>query len=133
MDTSSVEQTVGALEGINEDVAALTEKVSTQITPEAMEVEVKRQITESGVAKVETTTGFRFDETGLTVSKSNQETSTLITEDGMVVNRSGEPVLRANNQGVMAEDLVATTFLIIGSNCRFEDKGNRTACFWIGG
>lgn len=131
--TTSVEQTVEALGGINNDVAALTEKVSTQITPEAMEVEVKRQITESGVAKVETTTGFRFDESGLTVSKSNQETSTLITEDGMVVNRSGEPVLRANNQGVMAEDLHATTFLIIGSNSRLEDKGNRTACFWIGG
>ena len=60
--------------------------------------------------------------------------STQITDDGMTVYRSGEAVLIANNEGVQAEDLHATTYLIIGNNSRFEDMGSdRTACFWIGG
>ena len=46
--------------------------------------------------------------------------------------------LLANADGVKAEDLHATTYLIIGKNSRFEDFTNadgvaRTACFWIGG
>ena len=132
--SSTVENIEKQINGVNNNLQTLTEKVSTQITPEAMEVEVKKQLLENGAAKVETTTGFRFDESGLTVSKSNKETETLIDEDGMTVFRDGNPVLEASNQGVLAEDLHATTFLIIGNNSRFEDyRGNRTACFWIGG
>ena len=59
---------------------------------------------------------------------------TTITEDGMTVYRNDEAVLTADNQGVKAEDLHATTYLIIGANSRFEDYGtNRTGCVWIGG
>jgi hypothetical protein len=43
-------------------------------------------------------------------------------------------LLTANKEGVVAKDLHATTYLIIGKNSRFEDFGSdRTACFWIGG
>ena len=39
----------------------------------------------------------------------------------------------ADNLGVKAEDLHATTYLIIGNNSRLEDYNtNRTGCFWIG-
>jgi hypothetical protein len=58
---------------------------------------------------------------------------TTITEDGMTVYRDSEAVLIADHEGVKAEDLHATTYLIIGNNSRFEDLGDRTACFWIGG
>ena len=58
---------------------------------------------------------------------------TTITEDGMTVYRDSEAVLIADNEGVKAEDLHATTYLIIGNNSRFEDVNNRTACYWIGG
>ena len=52
----------------------------------------------------------------------------------MTVHRGNEEVLTANNEGVKAEDLHATTYLIIGNNSRFEDfKNDRSACFWIGG
>ncbi|MBE6782978.1 MAG: hypothetical protein E7536_03085 [Ruminococcaceae bacterium] len=63
-----------------------------------------------------------------------KEIKTQITEDGMTVYKNDEEVLVANNEGVKAEDLHATTYLIIGTNSRFEDYGNgRTGCFWIGG
>ena len=45
-------------------------------------------------------------------------------------------MLTANNQGVDAKNLHATTYLIIGGNSRMEDftcdGTKRTAVFWIG-
>ena len=58
---------------------------------------------------------------------------TQITEDGMTVYKNDSAVLTANNVGVNAVNLHATTYLIIGTNSRFEDYGSRTGCFWIGG
>jgi hypothetical protein len=52
----------------------------------------------------------------------------------MTVYKNSATVLTANNVGVDAVNLHATTYLIIGNNSRFEDYGsNRTGCFWIGG
>jgi hypothetical protein len=50
----------------------------------------------------------------------------------MTVYRDDTPVLTANNVGVDAANLHATTYLIVGTYSRFEDYGNRTGCFWIG-
>ena len=89
---------------------------------------------DNGVSKVTTSTGFKFDDEGLTVSKSNTEMKTQITEDGMKVFKNDEAVLTANNVGVEARNLSASTYLIVGSNSRFENYGEeRTGCFWIGG
>lgn len=85
------------------------------------------------IDSVTTSTGFTFDADGLKVEKSGSEMSTQITEDGMKVYRNDEEMLTANNQGVNAVNLHATTYLIVGYNSRFEDMGNRTGCFWIGG
>jgi hypothetical protein len=45
-------------------------------------------------------------------------------------------VIYAKNEGVMAYDLHAKTYLIIGESSRFEDYEKngetRTGCFWIG-
>ena len=78
--------------------------------------------------------GFTFDADGLTVTKSGSEMSTQITEDGMKVYRGKDEMLTADNGGVKAVDLHATTYLNVGKNSRFQDyKRTRTACFWIGG
>lgn len=128
-----VEQQTGeALEGLNGEVAELTQKVEATITEDQVNLLISSSL-DNGVNKVETATGFTFNEEGLTVSKTGNEMSTTITEDGMTVYRDSEAVLIADHEGVKAEDLHATTYLIIGSNSRFEDYGNRTACFWIGG
>ncbi len=134
-------------EGIKAEVSNLTsttddqrdqlqdmeKKVSAAMTSEQVNLAIQKEIGK-GAAKVSTTTGYTFDDTGLTVEKSNSEMKTQITEDGMTVYKNGQEMLRANNQGVEAVDLKAKTYLIVGKNSRFEDMpgGNRTGCFWIG-
>ena len=126
--SKSVEASVRQLD---ENVVGLTKEVESKMSAEAVEISIQKAL-EGGAEKVTTSTGYRFDETGLTVSKSGSEISTQITEDGMTVQKDTTPVLVANNEGVKAEDLHATTFLIIGGTSRFEDYGgSRTGCFWI--
>lgn len=121
---------------LTEELAELTNKVDATISEDELKI-IIQEILEDGVSKVETNTGFTFNDEGLTVSKSDSEMSTLISEDGMKVYRDNEEMLIANNQGVKAVNLHATTYLIIGTNSRFEDYTNennepRTGCFWIG-
>lgn len=128
-----VEKTTNdALEGMTDDIATLTTKVNSTMTAEDVKLEIQTEL-ENGVDKVTTSTGFTFNEEGLTVSKADSEMSTQITEDGMTVSKNNDIVLTANNTGVEAINLKATTYLIIGTNSRFEDYDNRTGCFWIGG
>lgn len=130
---SAVEERTSDIEGLSSTVEQLKKEVSTQMTPEAVELQIKTAMA-SGTEKVVTSTGYRFDEEGLTVEKSGSEMKTQITDNGMAVYQSGEKVLDANNSGVDAKNLHATTYLIVGANSRFEDYGNgRTGCFWIGG
>ena len=103
--TSYIDET---MEGVNGDIETITQKVDLAMTKEDLTIEIQKAITGSAES-VETTTGYRFDETGLTVSKSSSDITTTITEDGMRVDRGGETVLTANNEGVIAEDLHATT------------------------
>ena len=141
LNTKSINATVeelsthtdAALNSVTDTIVELDKRVQATITPEELSVEISN-VVKNGVEKVTTSTGFSFDESGLTVSKSNSEMKTLITEDGMTIYRGNTAVLTANNVGVDAKDLHATTYLIIGDNSRFEDYGNsRTGCFWIGG
>jgi hypothetical protein len=128
---STLQLTTG---GISADVAELDAAVSAAMTSEDVKLEIKRELAENGIDKVITSTGFVFDDAGLTVSKSGTEMTTLISEDGMTVNKNGEEMLRADNVGVVAKNLHAITYLIVGENSRFENYGgSRTGCFWIGG
>lgn len=115
-------------------ITELANKVEVAMTSDQVTLAIQQEMGK-GVSKVATTTGYTFDDKGLTVEKSNSEMKTQITEDGMVVYKGGAETLRADNQGVTAADLHAKTFLIVGNNSRFEDlpAGNRTGCFWIGG
>lgn len=110
----------------------LTNKVDATMTSEQVQLAISTEVAK-GASKVTTSTGFTFDDNGLTISKSDSEMSTNINEDGMSIFRNSEEVLTADNTGVNATNLHATTYLIIGTNSRFEDYGsNRTGCFWIG-
>lgn len=118
--------------GISATVQELSKQVSAAMTSEEVQIAIQEEL-ENGVEKVTTTTGFTFDEKGLTVSKSNSEMTTTITEDGMTVSKNNSVMLSANNTGVDAVNLRANTYLIIGLNSRLENynDGNRTGCFWI--
>lgn len=124
-----------SLEQLDGEIDTLTKTVETKMTSEEVSIVVKSELA-NGVDKVETAEkGFTFNDEGLTVSNPQSNMKTTITEDGMTVYRNDEAVLVADNEGVKAEDLHATSYLIIGTNSRFEDYLNktRTGCFWIGG
>ena len=109
---------------------SLTNKVNATMTSEQVQLAISTEVAK-GANKVTTSTGFKFDDSGLTISKTNSEMSTTIDEDGMIIYKGSEEVLTADNTGVDAKNLHATTYLIIGTNSRFEDYGSRTGCFWI--
>lgn len=107
--------------------------MSTQIqqTKDSIDITINERL--NNVDSVTTSTGYKFGKDGLIVSRTDSEMQTVINEDGMKVYREDNEVLTADNTGVKAENLHATTYLIIGTNSRFEDyDGNRTGCFWIG-
>ena len=122
-----------AITDVNKNINELTTKVESTMTAEDVKLEIKSELA-NGVNSITTSTGFTFNDEGLTVEKSGSEMKTQITEDGMTVFRDETAVLVANNIGVQATNLQANTYLIIGNNSRFEDydSGTRTGCFWIG-
>lgn len=133
--TNSITQEVARVESdANTAITTLANRVSNTITPEDVTILIEQEMGD-GITSITTETGYVFDNTGLTVSKSGSEMSTQITEDGMTVSRNGSVMLTANNVGVDAINLRATTFLIIGDTSRFEnyetDSGRRTGCFWV--
>ena len=127
--------------GKYDDLAGRVTKTETAVssfdlTPYDAVLEFRKTVEENGVTKLDTKTGFTFDENGLKVEKSDSEIYTTISEDGMTITKSDDTVLTANNTGVDATNLRATTYLIIGDNSRLENYvfngEQRTACFWIG-
>ncbi len=130
---AEVSATKTATDNLGNQLTEMESKVSAKMTSDQVALAIQKEMGK-GVDKVATSTGFTFNDEGLTVEKSNSEMKTQITEDGMTVYKQGVEVLKANNQGVEATDLKARTYLKIGKNSRFEDMpgGNRTGCFWIG-
>ena len=130
--------TTDTLGNINTDIATLSKTVESKMDSESVNIAIKSEIA-NGVSKVQTATGYRFDDEGLTISKTGADTSTNIDEDGMSIYRTNdnEEVLTADSDGVNAFNLHARTYLIIGETSRFEDYiqngKKRTGCFWIGG
>lgn len=131
---SSLSTITGELtQTLNDNFETLSESIKTKVSATDVQITVEKELSK-GVDKVQTSTGFTFNDEGLTVSKSGTEMSTRITEDGMTVYKDNEVMLIADNLGVDAVNLKASTYLIIGTNSRFENYGDdRTACFWIGG
>lgn len=122
-----------AVEGLEESLAQVSSRVELALTSDQVEIAIEQKLAQ-GVESVTTTTGFTFDDMGLTVSKTGSEMTTQVTEDGMTVSRSGTQVLVVDNQGVEATNLHAKTFLILAGKARLEPYGaDRMGCFWIGG
>lgn len=121
---------------VDSRVSEVTNEVKLKLDADAVSIVVKEEIS-NGVDRVETSSGYVFDEEGLDISKSGEAIKNQLTHKGMYVTNNGNNVLVADKDGVAATDLHAKTYLIIGKDngrSRFEDyKINRTGCFWIGG
>lgn len=129
---ASVSRYSETIDSVNNELATLNSKVSAAITAEDVKLTVESELA-NGANKVITATGYTFDDAGLTIDRSDSVMKTFISVDGMKIFKEDEAVLTANNAGVSATNLHATTYLIIGNNSRLEDyNGNRTGCFWIG-
>ena len=134
---ASVSESKEAVDELNDEVINLTNSVKAQMTPEQIKLEIANMV-ENGVDTVITGKGFSFNNDGLVIEdinpNTNQKIKTTISNNGMIVSVEDEEVLTANDWGVYAADLHAHTFLIVGSNSRFEDydNGSRTGCFWVG-
>lgn len=132
----SLEETItNTTNGLSENISSIQKQVDLAMTSDDVKIEIQKQMAD-GSNRVSTTTGYTFDERGLNISKTDSEMETAITEDGMTVYKNDEKMLVANNQGVDAKNLTATTYLIIGNNSRMEtyteNGSTRTAVFWIG-
>lgn len=127
----SLESNVNAqFEGVNQNVDAVNKRVDATMTSDQINFAIKQEISK-GVDKVKTSTGFKFDEQGLTISKSGTQMSTNIDEDGMEVSKNNRVVLKADSTGVDATNLRATTYLIVGKHTRFENYKRGTGMFYI--
>ena len=116
----------------DEQFDTLTQKVESSMTADQVHLAISTELSK-GVDKVTTSTGFTFNEAGLTINKSDSEISTNIDEDGMSIYKNNEEVLTADNTGVTQINATIKQYLIVGKNSRFEDYGSdRTGCFWIG-
>lgn len=124
LETDKITASVSSLE-------KMSSKVEASVTAEDVNIQISQYVASGKINTIKTTTGFRFDEEGLTVSKSDVEMSTTISEDGMAVKRQSEEMLVADHTGVTATNLHAKTYLIIGTHSHFQDYGSdRTGCFW---
>lgn len=120
---------------LGNEISTLTQQVSLKMDANAVNIAIERKWAE-GVDQVETATGYRFNDEGLSISKQGTEMRNLLDNTGMYVERSGEAILTANNKGVTATNLHAKTYLVIGAGggrTRIEDYGiDRTGVFWVG-
>lgn len=133
----SVETLQTNINNTNGRIDTTTEQLRSEIqqTSDTLQINIDK-INQAGATKVSTSTGYTFNDEGLTISKSDSSISTQISEDGMIVSGGSVALLTADSEGVTATDLHARTYLSIGDRSRFEnydrDTGARTGCFWIG-
>ena len=121
-----------AIDSTNTTINSIQQQVNAKVTSTDVSLAISEALS-NGVDSVTTSTGYRFDKDGLTISKSNSDISTQIDNEGMRVSTQFEDVLTATNSGVNALNLTARNFLIIGTRSRLQDYGtDQTGIFWIG-
>lgn len=87
------------------------------------------------VLSVLTSSGFEFNETGLTISKEseydNPTVQTTVTENGLFIKQNGNNVLTVNSDGVNSADISVKNWLYIGKHSILADYNNGTGCFCL--
>jgi hypothetical protein len=131
---------VSKTDSVTNEVSGLAEQVTkmAQVMIDSDSVDIKISTAIGEINSVTTSTGYKFDQDGLNISKDGEEMKNKLDNTGMYVTRDDEEILSANNEGVSAMNLTSRQYLIVGNNSRFENYDNgtdskRTACFYIGG
>lgn len=138
--TTAIQASVTALDGRTSSLELDTAGIRTTVTGQGSRLTAVEQTAseleiriEQPTTSVTTTTGFTFNEDGLTVSRSSSDITTTISEDGMTINEGSQDVLVANSDGVDAWKLKAKKYIIIADLIHLEEyDGNKIGCFWVG-
>lgn len=128
---------LGMIAGLQDIIDGFQTNISLNTNDIQFNVTQVTDILENGVSKIKNTL-VEINELGIEVSKSNEEMKSLLDNKGFKVTRDTETVLEANNDGVIAENLTARKFFIIGESSRMEDYDNNvddkgTGMFYVGG
>lgn len=129
------------------DVISIKESVEKTQTDSELAIEIAKQVQTDGVTRLDTKTGYTFDEDGLTIEKTNAKTKTTLNEVGLDVKdatgASDESLLFAGYDEETGETIVKSKnmtvekYLVIGKYSRMEDFVKdgvaSTGMFWIGG
>ena len=129
------------------EVVSIKESVEKTQTNSELAIEIAKQVQTDGVTRLDTKTGYTFDENGLNIEKTNAKTKSTLNETGLNVKdatgSSEESLLFAGYDEKTGETIVKSKnmtvekYLVIGKYSRMEDfvadgtKG--TGMFWIGG
>lgn len=138
--STTVDTTVEKLDNVvDSDLPEITRQISTlEQTSSALQLEFDK-IVDDGVDRVTTKTGYRFDEDGLTISKTGSGLKNKIDNTGMFVrDQNDNDILIADQHGVNAVDITVKNYLIVGHHLRIQDYDNgvdheRAGFFWLGG
>lgn len=126
------------------DVEVIRKSVEITQNDSKYAIEIAKEIQQNGVTKVKTSTGYIFDEDGLSVEKIGAKTKAKLNEVGLNINdatgSNEESLLFAgydNETGetiVKSKNMVVEKYLVVGKYSRIEDFANNgTGVFWIGG
>lgn len=122
---------VSKIAGLQDILNGLESSISLNGTNIQLAVTDISSIKTNGVGKLVNTL-VTIDENGVNVSKTGQEMTSLLANNGLFVKRDSEVVLSATNLGVEAENVKVRKYLIIGNNSRMEDYQGGTGVFYIG-
>lgn len=129
------------------ELVTIRESVKTAQDEAAFAIEVAQKVQTDGVDRVTTSTGYTFDENGLTIEKTNAKTKSILDETGLDIKdatgATDESLLFAGydeNIGetvVKSKNMTVEKYLVIGKYSRMEDfvidGVKATGVFWIGG
>lgn len=129
------------------DIISIKESVETIQDETSLAIEIAKKVQTDGVERIITTTGYTFDENGLTIEKTDGKTKTILDETGLdikdVTSSSDESLLFAGYDETSGETIVKSKnmtvekYLVIGKYSRMEDFVKdgvaSTGMFWLGG
>lgn len=124
------------------DIKTISKSVETIQTDSKYAIEVAEEIKQNGATKVKTSTGYTFDEDGLTIEKTNAKTRSKLNEAGLEIKdatgSSEESLLFAGYDEKTGETIVKSKnmtvekYLVVGKHTRFEDYKDSNGTQWTG-
>lgn len=116
---STLDSTVSTVSSINSrvtdvenDTETLTNTVQTLQSTTEYSINVINQQLIDGVVKFDTGTGYTFDIEGLKINRTDSVMKLILDNNGLVVYRNNDEVLRADSDGVNAENMTVRKFYV---------------------